>query len=407
MDQRLNRDSQGVLGVVEEWTSRHVDELQDLARELVRAPTVLGAEESGQKIVESFLADAGFAVERIQPDAASALADPHGGYPSLSYEDRSCVAGRRSGSRNGRSLHLSGHIDVVPVESQARWSHDPWAGDVSDGRLWGRGSGDMKAGLAAYLIGAKAAIEIGGTLNGDLIFTSVIEEENGGNGMRAVLAAEYSADATLIGEPTGLSILHEGIGVVWARLTALGSGSHAADTTPASAPLERIIDAVGGLRRLERRLNARETQHRYKLNLGQIEGGVWPSSAPTEVTLRVRVGFPSTYEPADIQGLIAEAVEQAASGVDVAFDGFRAHAYAHDLNNPFVEVVDGAHMAIHGRTPARTSTTATTDARYVSGHCYCYGPVAGSLHSIDEWADVKSIRDTALLVALVALDWCR
>ena len=97
---------------------------------------------------------AGFAVERIQPDAAAALADPYAGYPALSYEGRSCVVGTSPGAGEGRSLHLSGHVDVVPVERPEEWTHDPWGGEIADGRLWGRGAGDMKGGLAAYLLAA-------------------------------------------------------------------------------------------------------------------------------------------------------------------------------------------------------------------------------------------------------------
>ncbi len=152
------------------------------------------------------------------------LLTPHAGYPPLSYDGRSSVVGVRRGKGGGRSLHLSGHVDVVPVDPDAPWSHDPWSGEIADGRIWGRGAGDMKGGLAAYLVAAEAVAEVCGDARGDLLFSSVIEEECGGNGLWAVLRAGYTADATLIGEPTGLDIVHAGTGVVWARLTARGAG---------------------------------------------------------------------------------------------------------------------------------------------------------------------------------------
>ena len=97
---------------------------------------------------------------------------------------RTCVAGRLRGPGGGRSLHLTGHVDVVPVESEERWTHDPWGGEIAEGRMWGRGAGDMKAGIAAYLVAVEALQATGAELRGDLLFTSVIEEECGGNGMR-------------------------------------------------------------------------------------------------------------------------------------------------------------------------------------------------------------------------------
>ena len=130
------------------------------------------------------------------------------------------MAGRLRGIGGGRSLHLTGHVDVVPVESEERWTHDPWGGETAEGRMWGRGAGDMKAGIAAYLVAVEALQATGAELRGDVLFTSVIEEECGGNGMRSVLQAGYTADGTLIGEPTDLRVHVNGVGVIWARLTA-------------------------------------------------------------------------------------------------------------------------------------------------------------------------------------------
>jgi acetylornithine deacetylase len=270
--------------------------------------------------------------------------------------------------------------------------------------MWGRGAGDMKAGVAAYLIAVDALLEVAGPPAGDLLFTSVIEEECGGNGMRAVVRAGYEADATLIGEPTDLRLHYNGVGVIWARLTARGGGAHAAVADPTGGPVDRILQAVTGLRALEAKLNESVPDHPYNLNLGEIHGGVWPSSVPAEVTLRARLGFGPDLEPGDAQQLLRTAVE--AAGVEVSFEGFRCRAYSHDAANPFTEIVSECHAALHGTHPGTKTSTATTDARYVEGPCLCYGPAAGNIHGIDEWVDLASTRDTALAVALVARRWC-
>lgn len=383
-------------------------ELERLTAELVREPSVLGAEEGAQRIVEERLRRLGFAVERVQPDAEEALADPHAGLPLLPYEGRTCVAARLPGTGRGRSLHLNGHVDVVPVESPERWTHDPWGGEIADGRLFGRGAGDMKAGIAAYLIAVEALLEAGPELRGDLVFTSVIEEEAGGNGMRAVLAAGYRGDATLIGEPTDLRIHLNGVGVIWARLTARSAGAHAASASSAPRPVDEMMEAVRGLRALEEALNEGHPDHPYNLNLGEIRGGSWPSSVPTEVVLRCRVGFGPELEPQDAQELVRRAVAQSAPGVEVEFEGFRCKAYAHSEDEPFVSLVKACHREVQGAQtgPGRKLSTATTDARYVEGPCCCYGPAAGNIHGIDEWVDLRSVQDTAVTVALIAARWC-
>jgi acetylornithine deacetylase len=402
-----------VIDAVRRGVDARLDDLYDLTTRLVRERSLLGHEQGAQAIIAERLARLGLDVRRVAIDPDTALADPHGGYPAVSYAGRTNVAARLAGSHAGRSLHLSGHVDVVPVDQPDRWAFDPWAAVVRDGRLYGRGAGDMKAGLAAYLVAVDVFLDLYGPPRGDLVFTSVIEEECGGNGMRSVLEAGYDADATLIGEPTALGLMHGGVGVIWARLSASGAGAHAAVASHVPPPLDALLAAVVALRQLEHDLNTgphdalyrAASDHPYNLNLGEVYGGVWPSSVPAGVTLRVRLGFGRDLEPHDAQRLVAGRVAQAAPTVRVAFDGFRAHAYHHDPDTPFGGVLAAAHHDLYGAAPARYVSTGTTDARYVTGPCYCYGPLAGNGHAIDEWVDLQSVRDTAVAVAVLLVRW--
>lgn len=395
-----------------EAVARRHGELRELAAELVRRPSMLGDEEEAQGIVVERLEAAGYSVERVEPDAEAALADPCAGYPALPYTGRTSVVGRLPGSGGGRSLHLSGHIDVVPVERPEEWTYGPWSGDVAGGRLWGRGAGDMKSGLAAYLTAAAVVADVCEGLRGDLIVSSVIEEECGGNGMWSVLRAGHTADATLIGEPTGLALIHAGTGVVWARLSARGDAGHAA-FAGRDGPFDRLARAVAALRRLEVAANqpvtdpvfAAAAEWPYGVTIGRIEGGVWTASSPAELVARVRVGFGRDTEPVDVQRRIREAVEEASPEVEVAFEAFRARAYCHDATGPLPELVRSAHRAVVGAEPTTSVFTATTDARFVEGPCLCYGPLAGNLHGRDEWVDLGSLEQTAAVIALVAAGW--
>ncbi|HUY72131.1 MAG TPA: M20/M25/M40 family metallo-hydrolase [Gaiellaceae bacterium] len=388
-----------------------LDGLPSLLAALVREQSLLGNETPAQDIVTGRLAAAGFAVERIEPDAEAALADPHAGYPPLPYRGRSSVVGLRAGSGGGSSLHLSGHIDVVPVDPDAPWEHDPWGGELARGRIWGRGAGDMKGGLAAYLLAAEAVVEVCGDAPGDLAFSSVIEEECGGNGFWAVLRAGYRADATLIGEPTGLAVVRAGTGVVWARLRARGQAGHSA-YSGGDGPFDELARAVAALRRLEASRNEPPLEAvfeavsawPYGMTVGRIGGGVWTASAPASLEASIRFGIGLGVEPAGIQREIVEAVAGAAPAVEVAFEAFRAPAYCHDTTGPFPTLLQRTHADVLGSPPGIAAFTATTDARQVDG-ALCYGPLAGSLHGGDEWVDLASLEQTATVVALTAARW--
>ncbi len=398
------------------------EETIELTRALVRERSLLGAEEGAQRLVETRLAELGFAVERV-PVELPAQDDGTWGHPPLpSYDGRTCVAGRVAGSVGGRSLHLSGHVDVVPVEAPESWEHDPFGAELSEGRIWGRGAGDMKAGIATYLTAVAAFLEVFGEPAGDLLFSSVIEEEITGNGMKAVLAAGYDAEATLIGEPSALQLMHAGAGVIWARLTARSAGAHVAFAEGRSSS-HSMLAALDSLRALERRLNLLDApaaeraqagadapfllahERPFRLNAGTFTGGAWPSSEPARVEVRVRLGFGPSLTPAAAQGLVAAAVQEAAPEVEVAFEGFRAVAYLDPLDHELARTLIGAHALLHGEEPARQILPGTTDARSVAGPAVCYGPVAGAIHATDEWVDVESVHAVAAAVALTIAGW--
>jgi acetylornithine deacetylase len=397
---------------VRDAVERRRDELVALVQELVRQPSTLGSEAPVQAIVEERLRSAGFEVEHVVPDAEAALADPHAGYPYLSYLGRYSVAGRLPGAGGGSSLHMNGHVDVVPVERAELWEHPPWSGEVADGRVWGRGAGDMKGGLAAYLVAAEAIAETCDERRGDLLFSSVIEEECGGNGMWSVLGAGYEADAVLIGEPTALRLVHAGTGVVWARLSAKGTPGHAM-LAGGEGPFDRLARAVAALRTVESEINepvrdpvfAAVRERPYGMTIGRIEGGVWTASTPYELIAQVRFNFGRDLEPAEVQERMRAAVAAGSPEVEIAFEAFRARAYAHPTTGPLVDAVSAAHRRVVGAEPETAAFTATTDARYAEGPCLCYGPEAGNLHGNDEWVDVETLVRTATVVALTTAAW--
>jgi acetylornithine deacetylase len=388
-----------------------IAELPSFVSALVREPSTLGNEEPVQQLIADRLIAAGFTLERVEVDGDAARADPHAGYPPLSYDGRTSVVGLLRGTGGGRSLHLSGHVDVVPVDPDAPWSHEPWSGEISEGRIWGRGSGDMKGGLAAYLLAAEVVADVCTDARGDLVFSSVIEEECGGNGMWSVLRAGYRTDATLIGEPTGLAVVHAGTGVVWARLRARGQAGHSA-YRGGDGPFDELARAIAALRALEAEANegphdpvfAAVSAWPYGMTVGRIGGGVWTSSAPASLEASVRFGLGLGRDPAEVQSRIVEAVAGASPAVEISFEAFRARAYNHDTDGPLPTLLRATHERLTGTAARLSAFTATTDARQAEG-ALCYGPLAGELHGADEWVDIASLEQTALVVAQTAARW--
>jgi acetylornithine deacetylase len=390
------------------------ERLVDLTRALVAQPSTLGNESGVQMIVEEVLTNIGFAVSRVAPDPDAALADPSAGYPFLPYgEGRSCVVGRLAGTGGGRSMHLSGHVDVVPVERPDLWSHDPWKGEIAGGRIYGRGAGDMKGGVAAYLVAAEVVVELCPERRGELIFSTVIEEECTGNGMWSVIGAGHIGDAVLIGECTDLSYIHAATGVVWCRLVAKGPEGHSMLATGEGA-FDALARAVTGLRRVEDEVNAAVgdpdfaavRERPYGMTVGKLEGGVWTASTPYELTAYVRFGFGPETSPREIQERMRVAVRSSAPEVEIVFEGFRAHAHNHAPSGPLADVLAAAHLRVNGESIARRVSTGTVDSRYVAtAPSYCYGPSMGNAHGTDEWVDMGSQVAAATAVALTTAAW--
>lgn len=390
------------------------EDLVELTRALVRHQSVLGDEAGVQLLVERRLRDGGFATERVIPDANAALADPTAGYPYLPYsEQRSTVVGHRSGIGGGRSMHLSGHVDVVPVERPDLWVHDPWAGEIADGRMYGRGAGDMKGGVAACLVAAEVVAECCPQRRGEILVSTVIEEECTGNGMWSLLRAGHVGDAVLVGECTGMVYVHGATGVVWCRLVARGGSGHSMLATGEGA-FDQLAHAIGALRTVESEINdaagdpdfVAERSRPYGMTVGKIEGGVWTASTPYELAAYVRFGFGPETTPQEIQRRMLSAVSDAAPSVEVQFEGFRAEAHNHSKQGPLADVLRDAHQLVVGESLAPVVNLGTVDTRYVKQvPGFCYGPIAGEMHGTDEWLDLDSQLQAATVIALATARW--
>jgi acetylornithine deacetylase len=344
-----------------------------------------------------------------------------------SFEGRPNVATTwESSSGGGRSLIFNGHVDVVPATPEHHWTHDPWGGEVVDGRMYGRGAADMKGGVAAMIYAVRALREAEVELKGDVTLETVIEEECTGNGALAARARGYSADAAVIPEPFGDRILEAQVGVMWARVVVRGRGAHAeraSDSVNAVLEACRLMEAV---KQLEAEANDQARrhplfegiEHPLNYNIGVVRGGDWASSVPEECVFEVRI---SCYPGEDLEevgsrfraGLLETAKADpwlSENPPDIGFYAFRAEGCVVDRDEPMLATLRKRHEETTGRRLGPFSFTGTTDARFFNLYhgipATCYGPAGANLHAPDEWVDLESVREVTKVLALSALDWC-
>lgn len=404
------------------------DEGTVLLADLVREGSVLGEEAGAQALMAERFADMGLDVDRFEVDLATIRDLPGFSPPVIDvYKGRENVVGRHvPKAATGKSLILNGHIDVVPTGPEALWTTPPFAPRIEDGKLYGRGAGDMKAGIAAYCMAFDALARLGLQPAAPVYLQSVIEEECTGNGALACLARGYRADAAIIPEPFDQSLLIAQLGVMWLSVDLVGKPAHVLDTSAGTNAIEAVYALFEALRGVEAAWNEpgfrhacyKGHKHPVNFNLGRISGGEWPSSVPCAASIDVRVGFyPGMTISAVKQALeaaiaaaVAERPPLRGAQVKIRYKGFQAEGCAIDPQDPLLAGLRRAHEAVSGKPIIELASTATTDARffilYGDTPATCYGPRAGSIHGIDEWVDISTMIEVAQVLALFMADWC-
>ncbi len=403
------------------------DEAVEMLSALVRLDSTLGNEAAAQEFMARCFADLGLSVDSFEIDL-DAIKDLPGFSPvNWSYAGKqNIVATHRSRRNTGRSLILNGHIDVVPTGPADMWSNPPFEPVLRDARLYGRGSGDMKAGIVAFTTAFKALRRIGAQPAAPVYLQTVVEEECTGNGALACLARGYRADAAIIPEPYNSTLMSAQLGVMWFRVRVRGTPAHVFDTSAGVNAIEAAFDLVKALKRLEARWNAADVRHpayagqRHPINfnLGVIKGGEWPSSVPTECRFEMRVGFFPGVEPAEVRRRIETTIARAAAArpglhatpPEIEYVGFQAAGCTVDPEGEMMRLLADVHRRITGRKAEHVAATATTDARifnlYGGIPATCYGPEAQNIHGIDESVGLDSLRQVTRVLALFIAEWC-
>lgn len=412
------------------------DQMVDFLAEIVSKKSVTGHERPAQEVVKRKLKSLGLESDVWEPDPDDLRGHPGyfetSSFQKYGYEGRPNVAAIANGSGNGRSLAFSGHIDVVSVEPVSAWTRDPWGAEVEDSRMYGRGTADMKGGVAAFIHAFESLQELGVELAGDLILQTTIEEEDGGvGGLLSALERGYQPDAAIITEPW--MIPNVGIasaGVMYFRITVPGKSAHAARGY-------KGVNAIGKAYKIYEALDALDQERKARisyepvlnrdpdaegnvtnLNVGIINAGDWPSTVPGQAVMECRIGWP----PGETRDEVRDQIETAIQNVIRADDWLSSNpprlewfgwsADPHELNQD-AEIVQLARTkaeAVTNRTGKFIGGDAGLDERFYNLYydipCPTLGPRGDNLHGADEYVELDSIVETAQALALIAIDWC-
>lgn len=274
------------------------DALVDFYQRLVQVPSVWGDGpplQDAARLIAEPLEAAGFDVE---------LQDP--GTP-----DMYMVAGTRAGDSSRQSLMFNGHMEVYPPSNS--WSMDPFGGTIADGKLYGQGAADMKAGTAAgTMASALLARHLDASQGGDLKILIIPNHFEGGEGTRKGLREGFTADQVINCEPTDINVVTGQRGILYLNITTRGRSAHTTATDIGVNAIERMAKVIDALGKMEARDSEGKPVTAEKfVNVAEIKGGLAHNLIPEACELTVDIRFPPEQTQDDVLRDVKEAIAAA------------------------------------------------------------------------------------------------
>jgi len=352
---------------------------------------------------------------------------------NLDFKGRPQLAARLSGVGGGKSLLLLGHIDAVPAEPTTLWHSGPFRAETRAGRLYGRGSVDMKGGIAAMLLALEAIRDTGVRLAGDVTFCTVTDEESSGAGGLAAVERGVRADAGICPEPTNFDVWTACRAGLFATVTIEGRSGHAELKQPhwrdggAANAVEKLSILLQAVERLREEWRTRADQQHPLLSPGNIVatrvvGGEWPVSYPALCRLTCMVDYlPNQVDDEGTSRKVKREVEEFVNRAASSDPWLCAHPLGWEWDSgvgpaempqdhPLVTTVLRASEAI-----GRPGTIAGFDSWHDgatftllgSTPTLCFGPGQTEIaHTIDEYVPVRDLIDCSKSIALAVMNWC-
>lgn len=413
----------GVESAVLDWVVGHKAEAFELMRELVRQPSIPGLEYGVQQLVYHQLTDLGLATSFEEIDIPTLAALPGFSDTNRSYANRPNVVARWPGSGGGRTLILTSHIDVVPIEEDSGWTHDPWGGEIVGNRLYGRGAWDDKSGMALILIVLRALREQGIKLRGDIEVLSVPDEEGGGNATLALCASGHRADAALFVDGVRCAAVTGFTGLTCFRVTVRCEPSPGLSQERGKNPIRLAEKLISALYDLAEAMNDSfagsygGTDRPIQFNVGHIHSGAWVNSVPSRCVFEGQINFLPGTALTWAQDQVRKAIADAAARdpwlrdhqPELRFVGVQAEGCRDTSNADLVSVLGAAHRDIWNAEMMIRQLLGFVDTRHYLAYgipSICYGPSGANAHCPDEYLDLDTLIPTARVIALFVLRWC-
>jgi succinyl-diaminopimelate desuccinylase len=373
---------------------------ETLTADLVRCPSVTPEEGGALVLLEKLLSENGFACTRVDRGEVSNL------------------FARWGKGANGRTFGFNGHTDVVPIGDLDAWTVDPFGAEIKDGFLYGRGSTDMKSGVAAFV---AAAIDFVNTSppDGSLVITITGDEEGiAKDGTTAILdwmdANNETMDHCLVGEPTSPDTMGEMMkigrrGSMTAYFTAQGVQGH-------SAYLDRAKNPVPALARLMAELDAHDldagSEHfdASTLAVTTIDTGNPANNVvPAQCRATANIRFNDLHSSDSITKWLQAETDRISAATDIEIT-FRTQVSGESFVTPLGELSDLISNAVHAETgvkPKPSTTGGTSDARFVKSHCPVveFGLVGRTMHQVDERVKVEQIHQLKDIYSRILTDY--
>jgi acetylornithine deacetylase len=433
----------GLTQAVDAFITERADDLVGLVRSLVGFDTVSvdlapGSEhcENEELELQGFVADRlgalGAEIDQFEPDAET-LRDHPMMPPWHHWKRRPITVATVGGAGGGRSLIINGHIDVVSPGDLDRWTTPPFAADVRDGRVYGRGAVDMKGGIASAIFALEALSANGVKLSGDLIVEIVPDEETCAMGTVAAIERGYRADAGLVPEPTTLNFWIATRGLLHGSVVVPGRSAHAEMNQPAwrqGGGVNAIEKSVPVLRAFSELSSdwAMRASKKHPL-LGRpgvqptiVHGGAFISNVPESCEIHLN----ATYLPADADAdgygsVPREEILRAVGGATANDDWLTEHppAWTWATDYPPSEIDPGEDIIAVTREAAAlvgvearcegidTTYDGALLTRLAGVPSPAFGPGdLGRAHAPDEWVGVDELIRGARVYARALCGWC-
>ncbi len=412
--------------------SRKIDELRPeitrFLQHMVQQRSLPGQEQSIQAMVAEKLRKLEMDVSILPSELADLESHPAFSDDGIPFVDRLNVVGRWAGAGGDtkRTLILNGHLDVVPAGEEELWAFPPWDGVVEDGKLHGRGSCDMKAGVTAAIFACQALRELGFEPQSSLTLETVIGEESGGVGALTTILKGIRADAAIIMEPTRLQICPVQSGALSFRIKVTGRAIHASMKIYGVSAIEKFYLLFQAIEQLHRERHKRYSNPLFEnpeniapISIGKIQGGNWLSTVPEELIAEGRFGI----FPGELLETARAELEKCVDTTAASDPWLKEHrptlewfegqfeSSITSTEEPIAQCLSACHEELLGQAPGVYAAPYGSDQRLFTNvgkiPTVLYGPGdVAFAHTADEFVVLEDVFTCARVLALTVAKWC-